>query len=124
MDYITTTDVDTLLGPDWAGAFEPARAVLMANAWLGQRIRGEVPDPVPAAILQAGAEVAREAADGKLYQAAGREVSSTTVSAGGGVSVAKDYTPGSADLTAGESLAVALIAPWTRRPSTIRLLRA
>ena len=124
MDYITTTDVDTLLGPDWAGAFDPARAVLMANAWLGQRIRGEVPEPVPQAIVQAGAEVAREAAAGQLYQAEGREVTSTTVSAGGGVSVSKDFAAGSAALTAGESLAVALIAPWTRRPSTIRLLRA
>ena len=124
MDYITTTDVDTLLGPDWAGAFEPGRAVLMANAWLSQRIRAEVEAPVPAAILQAGAEIAREAAAGKLYQAAGREVTSTTVSAGGGVSVAKDFTPGSVALTAGEALAVALIVPWTRRPSTIRLLRA
>ena len=83
MDYITTTDVDTLLGPDWAGAFDPARAVLMANAWLSQRIRAEVEAPMPSAILQAGAEIAREAAAGKLYQAAGREVSSTTVSAGG-----------------------------------------
>lgn len=124
MDYITTTDVDTLLGPDWAGAFEPARAVLMANAWLGQRIRAEVAAPMPSAILQAGAEIAREAAAGKLYQAAGREVASTTVSAGGGVSVAKDFTPGSAALTAGESLATALIAPWTRRTGSIRLLRA
>ena len=59
MDYITTTDVDTLLGPDWAGAFEPARAVLMANAWLGQRIRAEAEAPTPAAIVQAGAEIAR-----------------------------------------------------------------
>ena len=124
MDYITTTDVDTLLGPDWAGAFEPARAVLMANAWLGQRIRAEVETPVPAAILQAGAEIAREAAAGKLYQAAGREVSSTTVSAGGGVSVSKDFAPGSTALTAGESLATALIVPWTRRTGSIRLLRA
>ena len=124
MDYITTTDVDTLLGPDWAGAFDPARAVLMANAWLGQRIRAEVEAPTPAAIVQAGAEIAREAAAGKLYQAAGREVSSTTVSAGGGVSVAKDFTPGSVALTAGESLATALIVPWTRRTGSIRLLRA
>ena len=124
MDYITTTDVDTLLGPGWAGAFDPARAVLMANAWLGQRIRSEVAGPVPAAILQAGAEIAREAAAGKLYQAAGREVASTTVSAGGGVSVAKAFTEGSAALTAGESLATALIVPWTRRTGSIRLLRA
>lgn len=124
MDYITTEDVDALLGLDWAGTFDPARAVLMANAWLSQRIRAEVEAPAPSAILQAGAEIAREAAAGKLYQAAGREVTSQTVSAGGGVSVAKSFTPGSAALTAGESLAVALIVPWTRRPSTIRLLRA
>lgn len=123
MDYITTTDVDALLGPGWALAFEPARAVLMANAWLSQRIRGDVASPVPQAILQAGAEIAREAAEGKLYQAAGREVTSQTVSAGGGVSVSKDYAAGSAALTAGESLALALIGPWTRRASTFPLYR-
>ena len=124
MDYITTTDVDALLGPGWYDMCDPARAVLMANAWLTARIRAEVEAPMPAAIVQAGAEIAREAAEGKLYQAAGREVTSQTVSAGGGVSVSKDFAAGSAAMTAGESLAVALIAPWTRRPSTIRLMRA
>lgn len=124
MDYITTTDVDALLGPGWAGAFDPARAVLMANAWLGERIKGEVPDPVPAAIVQAGAEVAREAAAGKLYQAAGREVTSQSVSAGDGVSVSKTFAAGSAARTAGEAVALALIAPWRRRGGVFTLHRA
>jgi len=124
MDYITTTDVDALLGDAWALPEAKPRAVLMANAWLTERIRAEVPDPTPAAIMQAGAEVARDAAAGLLYQAAGREVTSTTVSAGGGVSVSKTFAEGAVARTVGESLALALLAPWMRRPSTIRLLRA
>lgn len=124
MDYITADSVDLLLGADWALPDAKPRAVLMANAWLTERIRAEVPDPTPAAIMQAGAEVAQEAAAGKLYQAQAREVTATTVSAGGGVTTAKTFAPGAKALSAGEALAVSLIAPWTRRPSTIQLLRA
>ena len=125
MDYLTLADADVLLGAGWAiapGAEE--RAVMMANAWLSERIRREVGLPVPQAILNAGAEIAREAADGKVFAAAPREVTSATVSAGGGVSSSKTFAAGSAERSPGEVLALSLIAPWTRRPGTIRLVRA
>lgn len=123
MDFITAADVDAHLGMGWEGPDGAERAVLMANAWLAERIRRDVPSPVPVAIVQAGAEIAREAAQGKLYLAAGREVTSQTVSAGGGVSVSKTYAAGSADRSAGESLALALIAPWRRRTGVFMLER-
>jgi hypothetical protein len=123
MSYVTAAIVDSLLGAGWALASHKPRAVIMANAWLAERIRRDVDTPTPAAILQAGAEVARDAGAGLLYKAEAREVSATTVSAGGGVSVAKSFTPGSKAMTAGETLAIALIKPWTRRPSSITLLR-
>ena len=123
MDYVTAADVDALLGPDWAQPDAKPRAVLMANAWLAERIRRDVADPVPAAIVQAGAEVAREAADGHLYQAEGREVVESTVSAGGGVSVSKTFAAGARAQTAGEVLALALIAPWRKRWGVLTLER-
>lgn len=64
-DFITVAQVDSLLGVDWATEDKKPRAVLMANAWLTQRVRPNL-HPVPEAIVQAGAEVAREAAQGKL----------------------------------------------------------
>lgn len=115
MDYITEADVDDLLGIGWDDSAQQGRSVMLANAWLNERLRGDVPSPTPQAIVQAGAEIAREAGQGRLYAASGREVVSTTASAGGGVSVSKTYASGSTERTAGEALALALIAPWTRR---------
>lgn len=114
MDYITEADVDGLLGSGWDDSAQQGRSVMLANAWLNERLRGDVPIPTPQAIVQAGAEIAREAGRGGLYAASGREVVSTTASAGG-VSVSKTYAAGSTERTAGEALALALIAPWTRR---------
>ncbi|MEE4465414.1 hypothetical protein V2S84_25390, partial [Azotobacter chroococcum] len=67
-DYITVSQVDELLGAGWEGTGDKDRAVLMANAWLSAKPLPEF-DEVPAAVVQAGAEVAREAAAGRLYAA-------------------------------------------------------
>lgn len=65
-DFITVADVDALLGPDWAGTGDPVLSVTMANAWLTDKIQRAVPDPVPAEIKTAGAQVAKVAAQGGL----------------------------------------------------------
>ncbi len=117
MDYITVADVDAILGAGWAGEGNPARAVMMANAWLTQRIMRDVGDPIPAPVKQAGAEIAKDAAAGRLFQASGREVTSTDVSAAPGTHAKKTFAAGSVALTAGESFALALIFPWMRVPS-------
>lgn len=125
MDYLTVSDVDALLGAGWDDSGNPARSVMLANAWLRQHLRGEVAtDPVPQAILQAGAEIAMEAGKGALYASEGREVISTTVSAQPGTSVSKTYAAGSAARSAGEVLALALIAPWRRRGGVFTLHKA
>lgn len=122
-DFITVADVDALLGPDWAGTGDPVLSVTMANAWLTDKIQRAVPDPVPAEIKTAGAQVAKVAASGGLYKATQREVQSKTVSAQSGTSVSKTYTAGSADLTQGENFALALLAPWIKRTGTFMLKR-
>jgi len=123
MVYITTADVEAILGAGWAGQGDPDRAVLMANTWLTGKIRQPVADPVPDAIKQAGAEIAKESAAGKMFAATEREVSSKEVGAQTGTYVKKSYTAGSVAITAGESFALALIVPWTRRPSVFMLQR-
>lgn len=120
-DFITVADVDAQLGPDWAGAGDPVLAVAMANAWLTAKIKRAVPDPVPDEIKTAGAQVAKEAAAGKLYTNTQKEVQSKTVSAQSGTSVSKTYVAGSTDQSAGVNFALALIDPWIRRTGVFML---
>jgi len=122
-DFITVADVDQKLGPDWAGTGDAVLAVAMANAWLTAKIKRAVPDPVPDAIVSAGAEVAKLAAVGQLYKDTQREVQSKTVSAQSGTSVSKTYVTGSVDRSTGENFALDLITPWTRRSGTVMLRR-
>ncbi|ROM94395.1 hypothetical protein [Pseudomonas brassicacearum] len=123
-DFITVADVDSSLGPGWAGAGDPALAVTMANAWLTAKIQRAAPDPVPTEIKTAGAQVAKEAAAGNLYKATQKEVLSKTVSAQSGTSTSKTYAAGSTDLSAGENFALALLAPWTKRAGVFMLKKA
>lgn len=123
-DFITVADVDEELGQDWAGDGDAVLAVSMANAWLTAKIKRAVPTPVPDAIVTAGAQVAKLAAEGKLYKDTQREVQSKTVSAQAGTSTSKTYVAGSVDRSAGENFALDLIAPWVRRSGTVLLRRA
>lgn len=122
-DYITVVDVDTLLGSGWAGTGDPVLAVSMANAWLTAKINRPVADPTPTAIKLAGAQVAKEAAAGKLYTSTQKEVQSKTVSAQSGTSVSKTYVAGSTDQSAGVNFALALLAPWIKRSGVMMLKR-
>lgn len=122
-DFITVADVDQKLGPGWAGTGDAVLAVTMANAWLTAKIKRPVPDPVPDAIVTAGAQVAKLAAAGQLYKDTQREVQSKTVSAQAGTSTSKTYVAGSMDRSTGENFALDLIAPWIRRSGTVMLKR-
>ena len=122
-DFITVADVDASLGPDWAGTGDPVLAVAMANAWLTAKIKRAVPDPVPAEIKTAGAQVAKEAAAGNLYKSTQKEVLSKTVSAQSGTSVSKTYASGSTDLSTGENFALGLLDPWIKRSGVMMLKR-
>lgn len=121
MEYITVAQVDALLGAGWAGTGDPARAVLMANTWLSAKPLPAF-EEVPAAVVQAGAEIAREAAAGNLYAAAETGVLSKSVEAGG-VSSSKTYSSSARTVTAGEVFALALLAPLLGPAGQIKLVR-
>lgn len=125
MDYITISDVDAAIGLAWsASESTKARAIMMANAWLSATLpRDVISRTIPDAIRQAGIEIAQEAAAGRLYGAEGRAVESITTSAGDGVTVSKTYANGAVAHTAGERLALALLAPWLKRPTVAMLKR-
>lgn len=119
-DFITIAQVDALLGSDWTTEDKKARAVLMANAWLSAKPLPAF-DEVPAAVVQAGAEIAREAASGALYGASETGVLSKSVEAGG-VSSSKTFSATARTVTAGESFAMALLAPYLSA-GQVRLVR-
>lgn len=123
MDYITVADVDAILGAGWAGSGDPDRAVMMANTWLNQQIKCDVPVPTPDAIKQAGAEVAKDAAAGLIFRAHETGVTSKSVKADT-VSSSKTFSESHTAYTAGESFALALLGPWLGNSSMIKLVRA
>lgn len=119
-DFITIAQVDGLLGSDWTTEDKKARAVLMANTWLAERLTATFSE-VPDAVVQAGAEIAQLAASGGLYGAQEREVVSTSVTAGP-VQSSKTFKEGSKAQSAAESFALALIKPWSNK-GQVRLVR-
>ncbi|MEZ6889480.1 hypothetical protein ABL991_31135 [Pseudomonas aeruginosa] len=119
--YITVEQVDALLGPTWAPDDQKARAVLMANTWLTNLGLPEF-DPVPDDVIQAGAEIAREAAAGKIYGSKETGVLSKSVDADG-VSSSKTYAESSHAISAGESFALALLAPYLNNSGQTKIVR-
>lgn len=114
MDYVTTQTIATSLDDvDWAATGNSSQAVLLANAWLNEK-RLIAFDVVPNAVLAAGAYIAQEVIAGKLYQ--GRKdgiVVSKSVKAGP-VTSSKTFAAGADGqaISAGEQMALALIAPY------------
>lgn len=119
--YITTEDVDAILGPAWAANDAKERAVMMANVWLTNQSLPSL-DPMPAEWKQAGAEIAKDAAAGKLYGAKETGVLSKSVAAGD-VSSSKSFSSTARTYTAGESLALALLKPWLNGMSGVMFLK-
>lgn len=119
--YITVEQVDNLLGPTWAPDDQKARAVLMANTWLTNLGLPEF-DPVPDDVIQAGAEIAREAAAGNIYGSKETGVLSKSVNADG-VSSSKTYSESSRTISAGESFALALLAHYLNSSGQTKIVR-
>lgn len=119
--YITVEQVDALLGSTWAPDDQKARAVLMANTWLTNLGLPEF-DPVPDDVIQAGAEIAREAAAGNIYGSKVTGVLSKSVNADG-VSSSKTYSESSRTISAGESFAMALLAHYLNGSGQTKIVR-
>ncbi len=119
--YITVEQVDALLGPTWAPDDQKARAVLMANTWLTNLGLPEF-DPVPDDVIQAGAEIAREASAGNIYGSKETSVLSKSVDADG-VSSSKTYSESSRSISAGESFALALLAHYLNSSGQTKIVR-
>jgi hypothetical protein len=117
--YITVADVDGILGPDWTTPEKKDRAVMQANAYLTSlNLTGIDMDAIPEEVKQAGAELAKCAANGALYQQqSSGSLEAKTVKAG---SVTTSKTFGALDSSStkaqaeGIQFALALLNPWLR----------
>ena len=117
--YITVADVDAILGPTWAADDKKARAVMQANAYMTSLNLACIDmDDIPVEVKQAGAELAKTAADGKLYQQKTEgSLEAKTVKAG---SVSTSKTFASIDTSkliaqpGDVQFALALLSPWIR----------
>ena len=67
MIFITTTDVDTILGSAWTTEDKKALAVNQANVWLSTKNFCSGLDPIADAIKQAGANLALLSSQNLLY---------------------------------------------------------
>lgn len=128
--YITVTEVDTLLGSEWASDSAKPKAILMANAWLSAlNLQGINLEDIPDEVKQAGAYVASVAAAGNLYtqKESSGVLASESVKADT-VEVTETYYTGgtiNADslLDPDLQLALALLAPWRSNPLKFRVYR-
>jgi hypothetical protein len=126
--YITVAEVDVILGADWAAEEKKARAVMLANAYMTSlNLSGIDMDAIPDDVKQAGAELSKVAADGKLYQQQTEgSLEAKTVKAG---SVSTSRTFGSLDSSkvvaqpADVQFALALLTPWRSNPFAFSVSR-
>lgn len=126
--YITVADVDAILGPDWTTEGKKARSVMQANAYLTSlNLVGVDMDAVPDEVKQAGAELAKVASEGKLYQQKTEgSLEAKTVKAG---SVTTSKTFASLDSSkiiaqpGDVQFALALLSPWRSNPFAFSVYR-
>ena len=126
--YITVADVDATLGPAWATEDKKSRAVLQANAYLTSlNLAGVDMGVIPDEVKQAGAELAKIAAEGKLYQQKTEgSLEAKTVTAG---SVTTSKTFASLDSSkiiaqpGDVQFALALLAQWRSSPFAFSVYR-
>ena len=126
--YITVADVDAILGSDWTTEDKKARSVMQANAYLTSlNLVGVDMDAIPVEVEQAGAELAKVASEGKLYQQKTEgSLEAKTVKAG---SVTTSKTFASLDSSkiiaqpGDVQFALALLSPWRSNPFAFSVYR-
>lgn len=120
-EYVTTTDVEGVLGAGWEGTGDATKAVLEANAWLTAR-GVTASDPVEADIITAGAYLAQYAAQGSLYADDSGQIKRKHVK-GGPVETETEYQDYTRSLPGVIALVRDLLQPYTTAFTTTRLLR-
>ena len=126
--YITVADVDAILGSDWTAEDKKARAVMQANAYLTSlNLAGVDMDAVPVEVKQAGAELAKVASEGKLYQQKTEGSLETKTVKAGSVTTSKTFASLDSSKIIAQpgdvQFALALLSPWRSNPFAFSVYR-
>lgn len=120
-EFVTVDQVDAILGPDWAPQDKKSDAVYQANAYLGA-LQFKCWDAQPEAVTRAGAELARLAAQDKLYADAPPLVKRKKVKADT-VETETEYVAGNQPGSGVLEFVATLLAPWLRPAPAVQFLR-
>ena len=126
--YITVADVDAILGSDWTAEDKKARSVMQANAYLTSlNLVGVDMDAIPVEVKQAGAELAKVASEGKLYQQKTEGSLETKTVKAGSVTTSKTFASLDSSKIIAQpgdvQFALALLAPWRSSPFAFNVYR-
>lgn len=120
IEYVTEADVDAALGAGWEGSGDKALAVLQANSYLNT-LTFKAWEAQPDAVTRAGAELAKEAAAGRLYAGTEGDLKRKRVKAET-VESEKEYADGSVARSGALQFVDALLAPWIVKRSATTIL--
>lgn len=121
IEYITVAEVDAALPSGWEGAGDKDIAVLQANTYLN-RLTFKAWDAQPDAITRAGVELAREAANNRLFVDSEGVITRKKVKADT-VESEKEYQEGIAPRSGALQFVDALIEPYLAKRSATQILR-
>lgn len=121
-EYITVAQVDQLLGTGWEGSGDKSLAVEQANAYLNT-LAFKAWEAQPDSVTRAGAELAKEAAAGRLYEDSEGALKRKRVKADT-VESEKEYQDGAQARSGALQFIDALLSPWLiKRTATAILAR-
>lgn len=119
-EYITVADVDQILGVGWEGSGDKALAVEQANAYLNT-LTFKAWETQPDSVTRAGAELAKEAAAGRLYEDSEGALKRKRVRADA-VESEKEYQDGAQARSGALKFVDALLSPWVIKRSATAIL--
>ena len=114
-EFVTVADVDAALGAGWEGAGDKALAVEQANAYLNT-LAFKAWEAQPDNVTRAGAELAKEAAAGRLYADAEGALKRKRVKADT-VESEKEYQDGAVARSGALQFVDALLSPYLLKRS-------
>jgi len=121
IEYVTVSDVDTILGSGWEDGADKDAAVYQANADLNT-YRFKSWETQPEAVTHAGAVLAKESAAGSLYADSSAAVKRKKVKAST-VETETEFQDGAVPQSGAMKFVDSLLAPWVAKRSSVQILK-
>lgn len=121
IEYVTVSDVDTILGAGWDGGADRDAAVYQANAYLNE-YRFKSWETQPEAVTHAGAVLAKESATGNLFSDSAAAVKRKKVKADT-VETETEFQDGAVPKSGAMKFVDSLLAPWIAKRGAVQILK-